>query len=369
VKSFAEWLASHPSEKWQAFCEQAIHEATVLEVMRLAGVQVHYDQENIEPRSEPRSRTHSEAPNQTVACKDDLAEKPSDEEVRQQEENGRSTELLLYYRSVKPMSPQATVRRKKERPQSCTVTKRASVVGENNKRKRNSLALYEESRLSSSAQNICIEPNMTALGEKLSHSEVISRIGKALCRGDVALFRFHPPTRSNRKERYVFSTLRVGSNEQTQTLKEEYEHFRTSNRLNLVGPSEVFQRGMCDFLEFRKCLYINQLAALQRESPTSAHIVVIRLQNLPEDLLCPPCFGDLCIIWSPQSGMKGAVPLSDRAQANPLVVAHLLQHLEGSGVLECYTKQRNANSTQQGEGEPLDYDSVSKLLFRRSSVR
>jgi hypothetical protein len=54
---------------------------------------------------------------------------------------------------------------------------------------------------------------------------------------------------------------------------------------------------------------------------------------------------------------------------NPLVVTKLLECLQGNRVLECYSKQRNANSTKQGDGEALDYDYVHKLLFRRATVQ
>ena len=92
------------------------------------------------------------------------------------------------------------------------------------------------------------------------------------------------------------------------------------------------------------------------------------MQDNPDELLRPACFGDLCIIWSPHTYEDSDISLDERAQGNPLVVTKLLECLQGSRVLECYSKQRNASHTKQGEAEALDYEYVNKLLFRRATV-
>jgi hypothetical protein len=233
-------------------------------------------------------------------------------------------------------------------------------------KRRNSRMMYEEASQSPSAQTLCIQPAVS--GPDMSHVEVASSINKYLNQGDVVLFRFYAPTKST-AERYTFAPLRVPTPSKRigTTLEDKFEEFRSMH--SLTDSSDTFEQGADRFMEARKAWYLRQLATLQKESSEHAHIAIIRMVDRPEDVLCPPSLGDLCVIWNPHCGSEAMISVDERAQTSSPIVTKLLQHLAGSRILECYSKQRNASSTRQGEGEALDYNAVSKLLFRRAVVR
>lgn len=114
-------------------------------------------------------------------------------------------------------------------------------------------------------------------------------------------------------------------------------------------------------------------------NPIQARIIIVRLQDEPDDNFQPPRFGDLVIIWNPKRD-GGDATFEERSQANPIVVTvlswchpatvtklqvgNLLNFLEQKNVLEKFNYRRDADSTEQGSGQHLDYDS-GKLFVKR----
>ena len=61
-------------------------------------------------------------------------------------------------------------------------------------------------------------------------------------------------------------------------------------------------------MQTRRSLFLDQLAALQQHSAKRSHLVLIRMQDTPQELLQPAKFGDLVVIWSPAAGGSTSLP-------------------------------------------------------------
>lgn len=151
-----------------------------------------------------------------------------------------------------------------------------------------------------------------------------------------------------------------------ETLLQDYEQFR--GQYNIRQPEELFREGVVEFMRTRHERYLTQMAILQAKYNRCARIVLLRLQDKPDQVLEPPRFGDLVVSWSPNRD-DGTSTLEDKMLLTPLVVQKLKRWLGESGILESYTRMRDSASTAQGQDCPLDYDTNQRRLFNIAIVR
>ena len=94
-----------------------------------------------------------------------------------------------------------------------------------------------------------------------------------------------------------------------------------------------------------------------------ARLVLMRLQDAPDECVKPARFGDLLIVWSPRRD-DADVTFADRSLANAVVVNNLVGWLEQNQCLMGMRYRCDAAHTEQGDEQPLDYRRVYFKLFQ-----
>ena len=94
-----------------------------------------------------------------------------------------------------------------------------------------------------------------------------------------------------------------------------------------------------------------------------ARLVLMRLQDAPDECVKPARFGDLLIVWSPRRD-DADVTFADRSLANAVVVNNLVGWLERNQCLMGMRYRCDAAHTEQGDEQPLDYRRIYFKLFQ-----
>eukprot|EP00004_Rigifila_ramosa_P000689 TRINITY_DN10716_c0_g1_i1.p1 TRINITY_DN10716_c0_g1~~TRINITY_DN10716_c0_g1_i1.p1 ORF type:complete len:257 (+),score=84.40 TRINITY_DN10716_c0_g1_i1:94-771(+) len=159
-------------------------------------------------------------------------------------------------------------------------------------------------------------------------------------------------------------SLRLGVGE---SMSDEYISWKSSLRDSGGDVEKNFQTQLPSFMKARQQQYLGLLKVVASKFPTSARVILLRMQDLPEEVFQPARFGTLIIIWNPKNDEQ-FLTMSERAVGVPVVLGALLEWLKKNFVLDSYSYVRDARTISQGGDQHLDFDLVSRKMFKRAII-
>lgn len=162
-------------------------------------------------------------------------------------------------------------------------------------------------------------------------------------------------------------TIKLGEGD---TMAEEYAQWR-KHFVNTSGGSTVmtnFKERVAVFSAIRRAQYMQSLSVLEDKYSDQPRIVILRIQEEPDEPYQPPKNGTFVIVWNPIEDSR-FMSLQDRSLGVPYVLAALIDWLKSRKILDSgYFYLRDASNVEQGIEDALHYETVYRHLFRKAMV-